>query len=292
MCEEIEGIDLLISGHQHRSFVCKIKNTVVTQTAANGQEIACIEIDPYRKKTTAKIIRPTEVYDQELMKLIQDEEEETRKWLDTPLGSFKSGDCLIKDRFDARLHKHPAITFLNDVQFWKTHAQLSAQSLYNDAVGFHHDITMRDLISTYIFPDTITVKAVNGKILKEFLEKCAEYFDYRDGKVCINKKFCDPTPMHYNYDMVDGIDYTIHASYPIGQRVTDITYQGKPVKEEDVFSLALSNYRAVGGGEFEMLNSCATLREYGEDVVDLIGAYIREKKVIELNHRENIKVVK
>lgn len=292
ICDEIEGIDLLITGHQHRSFVCKIKNTVVTQTMCNGRELACIEIDPINKSVEAKIIAGTDEYDHELVDMFKEEEEETQNWLDTPLGCFKDGDCLVQDQFEGRLHKHPAITFLNDVQFWKTKAQLSSQALFNDVAGFAHDITMRDLVSTYMFPNTLVVKEVTGKVLKEFLEKCAEYFDYKEGQICVNKRFYDPKPMHYNYDMVDGIDYTIHASYPIGQRVSDITYQGKPVQDDDLFSLALSNYRAAGGGDFDMIRPCKVLQDIQEDVVDIIRDYILEKKVVEINHRENIKVVK
>ena len=98
--------------------------------------------------------------------------------------------------------------------------------------------------------------------------------------------------MHFNYDMVDGIDYTIHASYPIGDRVRDITYQGKPVQDDDIFSLALSNYRAAGGGDFDMIRPCKVLQDIQEDVVDIIRDYILEKKEVEVKHRENIKVVK
>lgn len=292
ICDEIDGIDVLITGHQHRSFVCRIKNTVVTQTMCNGKELACIEIDPENKRAEAKIIAGTDEYDHDLVEMFKEEEEETQNWLDTPLGCFKDGDCLVHDQFDGRLHKHRAITFLNDVQLWKTHAQLSSQALFNDVAGFAHDITMRDLVSTYMFPNTLVVKEVSGKVLKEFLEKCAEYFDYKDGKVSANKRFCEPKPMHFNYDMVDGIDYTIHASYPIGERVTDITYQGKPVKEDDLFSMAMSNYRASGGGDFDMIRPCRVLMDIQEDVVDIIRDYILEKKEVEINHRENIKVVK
>ncbi len=292
ICDEIEGIDLLISGHQHRSFVCKIKDTIVTQTRENGKELACIRFDLENKTVEAEIISAGDEFDERLVELVRDIDNETRAWLDTPIGSFKEGDCIVHDQFEARLHKHPLITFLNDVYFWKTHAQLSSHAIFNDVEGLPHDFSMRDVIATCVFPGTITIKEVTGKVLKEYLEKCAEYFDYQEGKICLNKRFYDPKPMHFNYDMVDGINYTIHASYPIGQRVTEITYQGKTVKDEDVFSFAMSNYRAVGGGDFDMVPPCKILGEIQEDIVDVICDYVREKKVIELKHRENVKVIK
>lgn len=42
ICSEIEGIDVLVSGHQHRSFVSKIKNTLVLQCRDGASE--CMEV--------------------------------------------------------------------------------------------------------------------------------------------------------------------------------------------------------------------------------------------------------
>ena len=44
MCEEIPGIDILISGHQHRSFATTSNGVHTTQTSANAAEIAIGEI--------------------------------------------------------------------------------------------------------------------------------------------------------------------------------------------------------------------------------------------------------
>ena len=116
-------------------------------------------------------------------------------------------------------------------------AQLSASALFLGATGFRPSITMRDLVSTYVYPNTLTVKRVSGKVLKEYLEKDAEYFSIENGTIAVNPSYALPKPQHYNYDMVDGIDYTIKVSNPVGSRITRLEYQGAPVTDDMSFTL-------------------------------------------------------
>lgn len=292
MCNEIDGIDLLISGHQHRSFASICNNTHTTQTACNGQEMAYIEWDLDKHEIKTEILKADQPIDENLMQLIQTEENKTQQWLDEPLGRLKEGDLLVQDEFDARLHKHPVISFINQVQLsFASKAVLSAQALFNNAVGFNQEITMRDLVSTYVYPNTLMCLEMDGKTLKLFLEKCAEYFDVIDGKIGINPAYCSPKPQHYNYDMVDGLDYTIKVSNPIGNRIIKMIYQGKEVQEDDRLVMVMSNYRAGGGGDFDMLKACKVVQDIQKDMVECLAEYIRNHPVLEIKHENNIEVI-
>ena len=66
MCTEIDGIDLLISGHQHRTLAHKIKNTVVIQMGSEGQSFGKIDWDFDNHNIEAEIILNRGVYDQDL----------------------------------------------------------------------------------------------------------------------------------------------------------------------------------------------------------------------------------
>ena len=183
-----------------------------------------------------------------MLKLIEKEEQRAQHWLDLPLGRLKEGNLLIANPTEARIHKHPLISFINQVQmYYATEAQLSSQALFNESVGFNQEITMRDLVSTYVFSNTLKALRMSGKTLKEYLEKCAEYFDAEDGKVIVSRAFYDPKPLHFNYEMVSGLDYTIKASNPIGSRIIEMVYQGKPVEETDNFVMVMSSYRSCAG---------------------------------------------
>lgn len=292
MCNEIDGIDLLISGHQHRSFVATCHGVLTTQTASNAQEMAYIEWDLDNHLLQAELLKADQAIDEELMQVIEQEEAKTQKWLDEPLGCLKEGNLLVQDEFDARLNKHPVISFINQVQLsFAPQATLSAQALFNNAVGFNQSITMRDLVSTYVYPNTLMCLELDGKTLKLFLEKCTEYFAIVDGKIGINPAFCAPKPQHYNYDMVDGLDYTIKVSNPIGSRIVKMVYQGKEVKMQDQFVMVMSNYRAGGGGDFDMLKSCKLVQDIQKDMVECLAEYIRNHPVLEVEHKKNIEVI-
>ena len=291
MVKEIEGLDILITGHQHRSIATKCFNTYVTQTAYNASEIAFIEFDTDTKEADVRLLN-ADSDDYHISSRISDIEEKTEKWLDVTVGEVIDADLKVNDEINARIHKHPVITFINKVTLDASGADLAGNALFNGAVGFNKSITMRDIVSTYIYPNTIVVYEVNGRILKEYLEKSAEYFAIKDEKIDVDESYIYPKPQHYNYDMVDGIDYTIKVSNPKGHRITEIKYHGKSVEDEDIFTLALSNYRSGGGGNFFMFKGCKKVKDIQTDMVTLISEYLLREKKVTLNHYENIKVIK
>ena len=291
MCQEIPEIDVIISGHQHRSFATKVLGKSVTQTRHEGAEIAVIDWDLDSHEITEKVVVCDAEPSLELTEKFMDIENGTEKWLDIPLGKIVDADLEVKDEFEARLHKHPVITFINKVQMAASGSMLSGNALFNGAVGFRKEITMRDIVSTYVYPNTVVVFEVTGKVLKAYLEKNAEYFDVVDNEIGVTHSFVYPKPQHYNYDMVDGIDYVIKVSNPVGERIIEMKYNGKDIKEDDVFTLSLSNYRAAGGGNFFMFKDCKRVLEIQEDMVTLMSNYLIDEKEVYLNHKENIKVI-
>ncbi len=286
--ENIKDIDVLISGHQHRSLSGKLFNTVYTQTKDKGAQLACIDI--YKDRIESSIITVDSSPDEDLLSLLDNEEGLCQKWLDTPLG-YSNVDLKIQDEDMGRLYKSQVITFLNLVSKSISGADINANALFDKATGFNRDITMRDLVSTYVFPNTSVIKAINGKILKEYLEKCAEYFDIENNQIVISKSFLEPKPMKYNYDMLDGIEYTIKVSNPIGNRIISLTRNGVPIKDEDKFTLCVNNYRASGGGNFNMIKDAPTIKEISTSMVEQLADYIVFHKVIDFEPVNNIKVI-
>ena len=291
MCKEIEGIDVLISGHQHRSLSGKCFNTYTSQTASNGKEVAVYDWDLDSKKISVSLVKNDYVADKSLMDKLMPLENAVQKWLDEPCGEILNYDLRIYDEFDARLHKHPLISFLNQIQIEKCGSDLAGNALFNNATGFNSIITTRDVVSTYVYPNTLVVFEINGRILKEYLEKCAEYFCIENGDIAVSKEYIYPKPAHFNYDMVDGVDYTIRVSNEKGKRITELRYQGKDVKDDDIFTLSLNNYRASGGGNFFMFKDAKLVKEIQEDMVEVIIEYLSKHKRVEVNHRDNIKVI-
>ena len=147
--------------------------------------------------------------------MVKPEEDRTQKWLDTPLG-HTSMDMRITDDFECRYHKSQLATFINRVQLELTGADLSGSAIFFKAPGFAGGITMRDLISTYMFPNTLSVKKISGRVLREYLEKCLDFWSMEDGKVIINPLYDFPNIQYHNYDMIDGVEYEADIRKPSG----------------------------------------------------------------------------
>ena len=291
MCKEIEGIDVLISGHQHRSLSGKCLNTYTSQTACNGKEVAVYDWNLDNGEIDVRLVQNKQDIDSFLYEKVRVLEEDVQKWLDEPCGEILNYDLRIHDEFKARFYKHPLISFLNQVQMEKCQSQLAGNALFNNATGFNRFITTRDVVSTYVYPNTLVVFEISGQILKEYLEKCAEYFCIENGEICVSKEYVSPKPQHFNYDMVDGVEYTIVVSNKRGERITDLKYKGKDVEDDDIFTLSLNNYRASGGGNFFMFKEARIIKEIQEDMVDVILEYLAKHKQVRVDHHNNIKVI-
>ena len=290
MMEEIEGIDVLISGHSHRSYCGKKFNTVYTQTLSEGKELACIDIDVETGEITAEVLSIDDEPDEGLMQVTQAEEDTCQEWLDQVLGTTKI-DLHLTNEFDDCFNKSQVITFFNQITLDYTGADLAANSVFTNGGGFDETITMRDIVRTYVFANTLVVKELTGKVLKEYLERIAEFWTIRDGEITPSDLFRYPRTLYFDYDMLDGIDYTIKVSNPVGSRIIELLYQGKPISDDQVFSIVINNYRAAGGEFFPMIKNAPTLKEISTSMVEIIAEYILNHKVINFEPVHNIKII-
>ena len=289
MLEELEGIDVLIAGHQHRVYCGVLNGTAYTEPGFNGQYLSCIDIDLDTNTITPSLLPVEDEADEEILSLVQDEEDECQKWLDKTLG-ISEVDLKINDEYDARLNKSQLLTFLNLVQLDASGADISASALFLRATGFDKEITMRNLVSTYPFPNTLVVKRVTRKVLKEYLEKDMEFWEVKDNELIINPLMDFPNPQHHNYDMLDGIEYEAKISNPVGERIVSLTRNGVEIKDEDEFNLVINNYRASGGGDYSMLKEAPTVKEIQTTMVDILANYIMKTKNIDFEAVHNIKI--
>ena len=292
MLTEIDGLDVLIAGHQHRLYKGKCNGTVYTQSGSDGAYLSVIDIDTFSRKITPRLIPVTEEADERLLKVVQKEEDACQLWLDEAIG--KTGmDLRIHDENDARLHKPQFITYLNRAQMRMSGAELSACALFSGAKGFPETITMRDVVSNYPYPNTLVMKLVTGKVLRMYLEQAATYWAIgEDGEICVADAFLLPVPAHFNYDMVDGVDYTIKVSNPKGSRIVRLERNGEAVKDEDTFLMAVNNYRASGGGGYDMIVDAPTVSDPQLDVTGLIAEDIYTHPHIAFEPVHNIEIIK
>lgn len=201
---------------------------------------------------------------------------------------------LIHDVMQTRLQDHAFIEFINNVQMHAAGGKISCTSLFhNEAPGFPNRITMRNIVSNYIYPNTLQVIRVTGKDIKEALELSATYFTLdMDGNIIVNPSFIEPKPQHYNYDMWEGISYVLNISKPVGQRVISLQHEGSPIRFDQEYDVVMNNYRASGGGNYSMYQNKPIIKDIPIDMSELIANYILDRGTIEATTNQNWHVIK
>lgn len=295
---QVSGIDILLTGHQHR-VISTLENRIpVTQPGDKGRFLAKVELEltEDRKIDTAsselitveQTIEDVEVADQFSPLL-----DKVQVWLDKQLGKV-NGDMTISDPMMVRQKSHPYIEFIQDVQKEATGAMISGTALFdNNGKGFGKTISMRDIVTNYIYPNTLAVLEITGVDLKLALERCASYFDINESnELCVSKEFLEPKVEHYNYDLYSGIDYTFDIRKPKGQRVVSLYRQGKEIKDTDYLEVVMNQYRAVGGGDYSMFGAEKIIKEVTVDMTELISNYLEKHPVIEAKQPHNLTIIK
>ena len=113
------------------------------------------------------------------------------------------------------------------------------------------DICLGDMFSLYRFENWFYQIRMSGKEVRTWLEYSASKLYENNGKLDIKGGLT-----YYDVIYGDGFSYTIDAAQPAGSRVVRMTYNAKPVTDDQVFTVVLNNYRFNGGGDYvNYLNS-------------------------------------
>ena len=290
-------IDAFVTGHQHRQIAQKVLGVPVVQPGYRGEMVAEITLDLSDDKKVVSAdekIHPTgnAKISPKVAELIAPVTAEAEDWLDTPMGKV-TGDMTITDPNDARIHEHPYIEFVNKVQMEASGASISGTALFNnEALGFGEIITMRDILTNYIYPNTLVVLRVTGDDLKAALEHTAEHLELdENGKIIFSPRFVHPKPEYYNYDMYEGIDYKIDLRQPVGSRITKLERNGISVSADENLEIVVNQYRGVGGGNYDMFDASKIVSEITVDMTELIAEYLKKHPVIDATVNHNFEVL-
>ncbi|MEO3947349.1 bifunctional UDP-sugar hydrolase/5'-nucleotidase [Gorillibacterium sp. CAU 1737] len=302
MATKLEGVDVLLTGHQHRMLAGELQGVAYVQPGSAGQAIAKVQLQFEKSPNggwalvgkTAELLEAAQAEaDEEILALFADKEAKTQEWLDQPIG-WAEGDLSIPDPFAARQRDHAFTEFVNRVQMEGTGAAVSCAAIFtNEARGFSGRITMRDVISNYIYPNTLKVVLLSGQDIRDALEQHARYFtlDEATRSLQVSAEYLQPKPQHFNYDMWEGIEYELDISKPIGSRVTKLLRNGVPLHPDETCEVVMNSYRAGGGGNFFMLKDKPVIREIPTDMTEILADFILKRKVIHAACDHNWKVV-
>ncbi|URX63521.1 bifunctional 2',3'-cyclic-nucleotide 2'-phosphodiesterase/3'-nucleotidase [Luteibacter anthropi] len=165
---------------------------------------------------------------------------------------------------------------------------LSAASAFRNGFGGPDDftdvpkgpLTIRSASDLYFYPNTLAAVKVDTAGLKAWLEKSATRFNQIDPSKEGEQNLLGKMP-GYNFDQIQGgITYTIDISKPEGQRIANLRYKGKPVKDGQPFIVVTNNYRANGGGDFPGMGGDSVVLNAPDGNREVVIKWVQEHKTI------------
>lgn len=294
LLETFDSIDILLSGHQHRSIMTKVHGVICAQTLHNGQTFSKIVLDTETKEISFASLATSDIKEPilaEYESIFHDTQAKLEMYLDRQIGEF-NGDMRIFDILDARLYGHPFINFIHQVQLEITHADISAISLFDNAIGFSSTVSVRDVLINFPYPNTLRVLKIKGHTLKEAIEKSVTYFDLKHGEVTVNETFLKPKKQSYNYDMFGGLVYEADLRRPFYDRITELKYQGKEMDLDAEYTVVMNNYRASNTSVYPCYENAKVVQEINIDISELIIDYLQKHRLFKIDICKNYKFLK
>ena len=298
ICREL-GYDVLLTGHQHQMIVdtC-VAGTYTCQPPDKACGFVQMTVEyckaPDGKGTVSAhscFVPAGERSDEMLTDILRESEDSASQWLDTQVGYT---DVALKVNTPICMASNGSLiaNFFNQVQAEVSGAQISVTSLSNNIKGFEKEIRYRDILVNYPFPNTLKTIIVDRKILKQALERSAEYFSVLpDGVLTVSEAFLKPVEQHFNYDYFSGIEVQMDVRKPLGERVTSIRFMGEELEDEKKLTLCINSYRATGAGGYPFYTACRIVGEQNKDISELIMDYVSQHDIILVDQKKWLKVI-
>lgn len=318
IARQVPGIDVIVAGHTHQDIPQEIFTNVageqVLMTQANywarsvtETTLSLVPDDEGWAVDWSGTNAPTAVAhygtdveqeDQDLVDLLADEHQATIDYVNTPVAESVTELPAASSRYQDTA----IIDFINHVQQTTVEAALAgtehegttvisqASPFSRTAVFPEGEVTIRDIAGLYIYENTLRAVELTGAQLLDYLEYSARYFnqveqgaefDPATGTNAVYPDRPDGVP-DYNYDVISGLEYWIDISQPVGERISGLSHpDGTPVADDDVFIMAVNNYRAGGGGAFPHVADAPVVYDELLEIRQLLIEWASERGVID-----------
>lgn len=267
------AVDVVVSGHTHRAYVCDIDGRLVTSGDKYGTLVTAIDLklDPATRDIISARAENVIVSNASLAK---DPEQtaliDAYDKLSAPIANRPAGSVT---QTLSRVPNDAGESALGDVI---ADAQLAATSNANDGSavialtnpgGIRTDIIPKengavsygDLFASQPFRNRLVTMTLTGSQLKDMLEQ----------------QWLDPKRPRILQASI-GFSYTWDASKPLGERIMadKMTLNGKPIEPATGYRVTLNDYLAVGGDGFTVAKQ-GTSPQYGGYDADALFAFFK-----------------
>lgn len=315
VAEQVPGIDAILVGHAHQ----EIPERVVTNTVTGedvvlseprrwGDRLSVFDIDLTLTRghwdvtdVSATVLNSNTVpEDPEIVDLLTPQHDTVVGYVNSVIGT--STEAMSAGT--ARYEDAAALDFINYVQATEVRANLTgddaALPVLSIAAPFNRaaaipagDISVRDVAGLYIYDNTLLGIKLTGAEVRAYLEKSASYFKPVAGTGpfapddvtnAVTPTAPNGTP-DYNYDVMYGLDaaltYDIDLSQPVGSRIVNLRYGGADVTDDQVFVVAINNYRQSGGGSFPGVTTAPVVYNRQLEIRQLLIDWVQASGVVD-----------
>jgi 2',3'-cyclic-nucleotide 2'-phosphodiesterase / 3'-nucleotidase len=301
VAQQVPGIDAILVGHTHvevPSYTVKNEETgedvLLSEPYCWGYRLSVFdfELELVRGQwkvtsKTARTLNPNTVdEDPEIRKLLEADHELVVKYVNTAVGTctedLSAAESCWKDV--------PIMDFIHQVQMDTVKAGLSASDaalpLLSVAAPFSRtadipagSVTIKDVAGLYIYDNTLYGKKLTGAQLRDYLEYAAKYYHQVPSgtKVDTSTLTNANSFWDYMYDTAAGVSYEIDIAQAEGSRIKNLTYGGKAVADDQVFVVAVNNYRANGGSGYPHIASADIAYSSTNEIRQLMIDYVTAK---------------
>ena len=134
---------------------------------------------------------------------------------------------------------------IHEVQLHYTKADVSFAALFQTRVEFPRGpVTRRELAALYLYDNDLYAVEGSGRMVREALENSSRYFRTCPDASCETGPLVDRGVPGFNYETAQGVEYALDLRRPLGARVVDLRYRGRPLRDDERLRIAINSYRA------------------------------------------------
>ena len=259
------------------------------------------------KAAVREISKDDSDVDEAVMEAIKAEHEGTISYVRQPVGETTAD---IHSYF-SQVQDDPSIQIVTNAQKWYVENQLkgtedealpvlSAGAPFkagtrDDPEYYSYipkgELAIKNVADLYVYDNTIATLKLTGADVKEWLEMSAGQFNQIDSDKTAEQSLINTNYRSYNFDVIDGVTYEIDVTQPAkydtngntvnenAERIKNLSYDGQPIDEEQVFIVATNNYRA--SGNFPGVRNAIATELYQDENRQAIIDYILDLKTID-----------
>jgi 2',3'-cyclic-nucleotide 2'-phosphodiesterase (5'-nucleotidase family) len=246
--EAIPGVDLILMAHGGPAETAGIP---ALHPQANGREVGVAEFVLHREWGRWKIksmetrtlpVAADTASDTQVMQLTAP----LRLATDTYLNTFATQLEVDLDGRWGRMEDGPLTQLLHATMRNGTRAQITAVPSPAPSLFIPKGATsVRQFYALMPSEQRVARIRITGAQLRTYLEHAARYYNFSHLPDLINKSVPPD-----DFDVLDGVNYALDISRPLGSRVVMLEYQGQPVKNSQEFTLGISARRLLGKGGY------------------------------------------